>query len=326
MNILVTGGTGFVGTNLIERLCGQGHRVRSVAKDRLNAGMLESLKVQVFLGDLNNGLGWDAILDGVDVIYHLAGVTRARSSKEYYEGNYLATKRFVEVCSVHCQNLKRFVYVSSLAAVGPSADGIPVTEETPYHPVSHYGKSKMLGEMEVLKIQGRLPVTVVRPSAVFGPRERDMYEYMKLIARGIQPLIGFRRKILNLIHSDDLVDGIILAAEHRDAAGQTYFLGSEKDYSTEEIGRAIALAAQKSPMCIRFPHGLVYAAGAIAEVIGKLTRKQIFFDLQKARESVQTAWSCSVNKAKDQLGFRQNISLEDGMLQTYRWYSANGWL
>lgn len=326
MKILVTGGTGFIGSHLIERLSRDGHTVKCVAKDRLNLAMLEAANAEVVLGDLNNGMGWDTMLDDVDYIYHLAGMTRARSPRDYYEGNYCATKRFMEVCVSHCRNLKRLVYVSSLAAVGPSLDGQPTTEETPYHPVSHYGKSKMLGEGEVLKASGRLPVTIVRPSAVYGPRERDMYEYMRMIIRGIQPLIGFRQKFLNLIHSDDLVRGILLAADHPRAEGETYFLGSEVSYTTADIGKAIALAVQKSPVCFHVPHTLVYVIGALSELVGRMTGKQIFFNLQKARESVQPAWICSVKKAKEHLGFRQEVGLEEGMAQTYRWYRENGWL
>jgi len=326
MKVLVTGGTGFIGSHLVERLRKRGDEVKCVAKDRLNATLLESLDVEVVLGDLNNGIGWDSILDGVECIYHLAGVTRAKSSKEYYEGNYMATKRFVEVCIANCVDLRRLVYVSSLAAIGPSLDRHPVTEETPYHPVSHYGRSKMMGELEILGVRDRLPVTVVRPSAVYGPRERDMYEYMRLIMRGVQPLIGFRKKFLSLIHSDDLVEGIILAADHPRAIDQTYFLGSEEWYATEDIGSAIACAIQKFPVRVRIPHAVIYAIGAIAAAVGKLTNKQIFFNLQKARESVQSAWICSVEKAKTHLGFRQRVSLAEGMERTYRWYRENGWL
>lgn len=326
MKVLVTGGTGFIGSRLIERLRQRGDDVKCVAKDRLNASFLESLKVDVVLGDMNNGIGWDPLLDGVECIYHLAGVTRAKSWREYYEGNYLATKRFVDVCTNSRVNVKRFLYVSSLAAVGPSNGGGAATETTALHPVSHYGKSKMLGELEVLKARDRLPITIVRPSAVYGPRERDMYEYMRLIMRGIQPLIGFRRKWLNLIHSDDLVEGILMASDHPRAEGETYFLGSEAHYTTEDIGNAIAGAVQKNPVHIRIPHALVYAVGAVAELVGRATNKQVFFNLQKAKESVQSAWICSTEKAKEHLGFRPRVTLENGMLQTYRWYRENGWL
>ncbi len=321
MKVLVTGGTGFIGSHLVERLRRSGNDVRCIAKDNLNATLLESLNVEVVLADLNNGAGWDSILDGVEYVYHLAGVTRAKWSRDYYEGNYLATKRFIEVCSKNRTSL-----VSSLAAVGPSLYGQSVNEDTPYHPVSHYGKSKMMGELEVLNVRDRLPITIVRPCAVYGPRERDMYEYFQLIKRGIQPLLGFRKKIANLIHSDDLVGGILLAGEHPRAVDETYFIGSEESYSTEEIGRVMAGVLNCSPIRFRIPGVLVYAVAAISGAVGKITGNQIFFNLQKARECLQSAWICSVEKAKSQLGFRQKVSLEDGMEKTYLWYRENGWL
>jgi len=326
MKVLVTGGTGFIGSRLVEQLRQRGDEVLCIAKDRLNSVFVESLGARVMLGDLNNGISWGDVLPKIDVIFHVAGVTRARSSQEYYEGNHLATKRFLEQCEANCPRLQRFVYISSLAAIGPSLDCQPVSEDSPYHPVSHYGKSKMMGELEVLKMQDRFPITIIRPSAVYGPRERDMFEYMRLIMRGIQPLIGFREKLMNLIHSDDLVDGILLASRNHQAVGQAYFLGSEQAYTTSDIGNAIARAVHRNPIRVRLPHALVYTVGAIAEVVGKLTRKQIFFNLQKANEAIQPAWICSVEKARTQLGFQQRVTLEDGMLQTYRWYRKNGWL
>ncbi len=328
MTVLVTGGTGFIGSNLIERLRQRGDDVRCLAKDTLNAAMLESLNVEVVLGDLNNGIGWEKILDGVDYVYHLAGVTRARNTREYYEGNWGATKQFLKACRTHCKTLKRFVFVSSLAAVGPSLNGENITEETEYHPVSHYGKSKMLAEREVLSHTDSLPLTIIRPSAVYGPRERDMFEYMKLIRKGIQPLIGFNKKLLNLIHADDLVNGMILAAENPVAEGQIYFLGSHQNYTTQEIGNAIRLAITdcKLKFTIHIPHALVYGIGAVSEVIGKISGRKVFFNLQKAREATQPAWMCSTEKAKEQIGFRQTLSLEEGMWLTYRWYKEHHWL
>jgi dihydroflavonol-4-reductase len=299
-------------------VCERGDRVICIAKDRLNATALDPTGITLVLADLNNGIGRDAILGGIDCIYHVTGVTRARSASDYYAGNYLATKRLVDNCAARCQTLKRFVHISSLAAVGPSLDGMPVTEGVPYNPVSHYGRSKMLGELEVPKASDKLPITIVRPPAVYGPREQDLYEYMKMILRGIQPLIGFERKFLNLIHVDDLVRGVLLAGGHPRAEGETYFIGSETDHSTEEIGRVIAWTLRRTAISVSVPHAMVYAVGAISEVVARVCGSPVFFNLQKAKESVQRAWICSIDKAKQQLGFRQQISLDEGIRETYR--------
>jgi nucleoside-diphosphate-sugar epimerase len=326
MKALVTGGTGFIGTRLIERLREAGTEVVCVAKDRLNAATLESLGVSVVLGDLNNGIPWEELLNNVDYIYHLAGVTRASLPREYYEGNHEATKRFLGICTRHSVSVKRFVYLSSLAAVGPAPLGFALDESAPFHPVSDYGRSKMLGEMEVRRAMDRLPVTIIRPSAVYGPRERDMFEYIRLIKRGIHPLIGFRTKLLSLLHVEDLVTGILLAAERTYAEGRTYFLGSETFYSNEQIGEAIAEAVDVRPRPFRIPHTLMYTLGALSSVIARITGKQVFLNFQKVRECVQSAWICSVDKAKNELGFRQSIPLREGMKKTYEWYREHGWI
>ena len=326
MKTLVTGGTGFIGSHVIERLCERGDKVVTVSKDTLNLRELQKLGVEVVDGDINSINSWENILKDVDIVFHIAGVTHAKNSCDYYEGNHAATKRLIELCSEMCGNLKRFVYVSSLAAVGPSAENIPVDETSAYHPVSDYGRSKMLGELEVLKFSDKLPITIVRPSAVYGPRERDMYMYMKSIKRGILMLIGFNQKYLNLIYVDDLIEGIILASASDQAINQIYFLGSEVSYPNEEIGRTIAEVIHRNPLGLHVPHCMVYCICAVEELIGKIFGNQVFLNLQKARELTQTAWNCSIEKAKRELGFNPKTSLYDGFTYTFQWYKQMGWL
>jgi dihydroflavonol-4-reductase len=326
MKVLVTGATGFIGSHLVERLRDRDYEVACIAKDEMNARLLESRGCRVVIGDLNSPGTWEPLLDGVGTVYHVAGVTRAREPAEYYEGNYLATKKVVETCARFSQGIGHFVYVSSQAAVGPSLDGTPINEEAHYHPVSHYGKSKMLGELEVLRTQRRLPVTIVRPSVVYGPRERDMYDYIRTIRHGLRLLIGIHDKLVSLVHVDDLVNGIILAGESAISAGEKYFLGSEGYYSIREVGETIARVVHRHAISLRLPHCLVWTVGALSTAIGKVLDQQVFFNLEKAREVVQPAWTCSVDKARAQLGFHQGLSLEEGMRRTYRWYVENGWL
>lgn len=326
MRALVTGGTGFIGSQLVERLNARGDDVVCIARDQMFASSLAPLDVEIILGDLNNGIPWELLLPDVDVIYHVAGVTRSKRTLDYYNGNWLATQRLLEQCLRHGKKIKRFVYVSSQTASGPSPDGKPIREDAPYHPVSHYGKSKMLAELEVRKVEDRLPITIIRPSAVYGPRDREWFDYFKLIIRGIQPLIGLREKYMSLIHSEDLVDGIIRAADNPAAAGKIYFLANETYYSVKQIGLAMCMAVKSRPLCVRIPHCVVYLIGVLGEAIGKIKHQDVLFNIQKVRESIQPAWICSVEKAERELGFRQHFGIIEGMEDTYRWYKANGWL
>lgn len=326
MKTLVTGGSGFIGTHVVEKLCRRGDKVICISKDDLNTSEISQLDIEIIKADLNNGSDWKRILGDIDIVYHIAGITHARNYEEYYYGNYVTTKHLLQNCSRYCTNLKRFVYLSSLTAIGPSLKNEPVDEMESYHPVSEYGKSKMLGEQEVLKYRNEMPITILRPSAVYGPRERDMYMYMKSIKRGIQLLIGFSEKHLNLIYVEDLAEGIISAALNRRAEGEIYFLGSEVSYPNEEIGETMARIINRKIINIHLPHPLVFGICGLEELAGKFLRKEVFLNLQKARELVQSNWTCSIEKAKQQLGFSPSISLYEGFLRTFKWYRKMGWL
>jgi nucleoside-diphosphate-sugar epimerase len=326
MKALVTGGTGFIGSHLIEKLCSNNTPVRCISKDYLNSDQLDKLNVEFIKGDLLNGSVLEDLFNDIDVVFHVAGVTHAQSKKEYYDGNYLATKQLIEFCANSRQKIKRFIYVSSLTAVGPSLTGIEVDETTPYHPVSDYGMSKMMAEYEILKYRSKIPISIVRPSAVYGPRERDMYMYMKSIKHGIQLLIGFNKKYLNLIYVDDLVEGIITAAENIKAEDEIYFLGSEISYPNEDIGNTIAEILNKNPLNFHLPHSMVFGICGLEELFGKICNKQMYLNTQKARELIQNNWTCSIEKAKTQLGFNPHISLYEGFLNTFTWYKKMGWL
>jgi len=326
MKALVTGGTGFIGSHLVEKLCSDNTPVRCISKDYLNSDQLENLNVELINGDLVNGSLPENLLDDIDVVYHVAGITHAKLKKEYYDGNYLATKQLVEFCVNSTNKIKRFIFVSSLTAVGPSLTGIEVDETTPYHPVSDYGTSKMMAEYEILKYRNKIPISIVRPSAVYGPRERDMYMYMKSIGHGVQLLIGFNKKYLNLIYVDDLIEGIITTAENIKAEDEIYFLGSQTSYPNEDIGNTIAEMLNKNPLNIHLPHCIVFGICGFEELIGKICNKQMYLNTQKARELIQNSWACSIEKAKTQLGFNPHVSLSEGFLNTYTWYKKMGWL
>lgn len=322
---LVTGGTGFIGSHLVTRLRSRGERIRCVAKHEINAASLEEMGTEVILGDLNGDLDLDSVLDGVDRVFHLAGVTRAHDTSDYYEGNVHATARLIDACVRHASTIRRLVYVSSLAAVGPAPD-LPIDEDFPCRPVSHYGRSKLLGEKEVLKARDRMAVTIVRPSAVYGPRDSDFLKYFRLVKHRLRLIAGLTPRRLSLIHVDDLIDGLILAGEHHRAANEVFFIADEDSVTTEQFALEVASAMGIRTLGIHVPAALVFVTAAIVEATGKLAGQDVLFNRQKARELVQPRWICSVAKAVERLGFCPRVSLSAGVRATLDWYLKAHWL
>ncbi len=326
MNALVTGGTGFIGSHLIPRLVDRGWNVRCLARDEMNADAVRSASVELIRGDLTHGIDWIMALDGIDVVFHLAGVTRARSTADYYEGNVMATRSIARACAAHRPRLRRFVHVSSQAAAGPAREGRAIDEASPCRPVSHYGRSKLLGEAEVLAVRDRIPITIVRPVAVYGPRDREFLAYFRMVKHHLRPIVGWRPGRLSLIHCADLAEGVLLAGANDRAEDQIYFLSGERDCTTEEISLLIATAMRARTISLRLPGPLVQAAGALSEVAARLARRSALFNRQKAWELVQQAWLCSSAKARRELGFRPAIGLEEGVASTLAWYQGAGWI
>lgn len=326
MRVLITGATGFIGSHLAEQLFHKGYRIRCLVRKTSNLQWLKHLPVEYIYGDLfTEDILVEALTD-VDYCYHLAGLTKAKTREEYFRANHTATRRLLEAALNTGASIRRFIHISSQAAVGPSTGEKPVDETTPFHPITTYGRSKMEAEKECLRVMDRLPVTIVRPPAVYGPRDRDVFEFFNTMNKGLHPLIGFGKKEVSLIHVSDLVDGIILAGESEQAVGQTYFISSERYYSWLEVGEVTAGVMGKKSARVRIPEWVVYCIAAVAQAGAVFSTKPALINFEKARDIVQDAWTCDIAKAKRELGFTEKMTLEDGIRQTVRWYRDQGWL
>jgi dihydroflavonol-4-reductase len=326
MKVLITGATGFIGSHLAEALHNKGCELRCLIRRTSNLQWIQHLPIEYIYGDLFDKDTLKKALSEIDVIYHLAGITKAKTKAEYFLGNHVATKNLLQAARDFNPNIKRFVHVSSQAAVGPSLNGTPVDEKTRFHPITTYGISKMEAEKECLKLLDQLPITIVRPPAVYGPRDKDIFEFFSTLSKGLQPMIGFKNTYVSLIHVKDLVDGIILAAEQPNAVSQTYFISSERYYNWKEIGELTALILNKKVLRIRIPTPLVYLISAIAEFFSLMSSKPALLNLEKARDIVQEAWTCSIEKAKKELEFKESLTIEEGIRDTVQWYRLHGWL
>lgn len=326
MNVLVTGATGFIGSHLVELLLRKKYSVRCLVRKTSDTRWLSGFGVDYVYGDLFTlDALRDAVID-VDHVYHSAGITKARTKEEYYRGNTEGTKNLLNAVIKHRPQLGRFVYVSSQSAVGPSAGKELITEETPAHPLTTYGKSKWMAEEECLKASSSIPITIVRPPVVYGPRDKDVFEFFNTMRKGLQPMVGFREKYVSMLHVRDVVRGFVMAAASEKAIGQTYFISSLDIYGWKEIGEVARDVMKVRALRVRIPETVVYGIAAVAEMFAFVNSKPALINFEKARDMVQDYWTASPAKAKRDFGFEQEVSLGDGIRDTIDWYKQNNWL
>lgn len=332
MKAYVTGGTGFIGSHLVERLIDQGYHVTCLIRQTSNLRWLDHLlaakspQVELVMGDLHEVDTLAQHVRDVDLVFHLAGLTKAPDAATYDRVNAEGTKHLIEVCLGAQVNLNRFVYCSSLAAVGPSSDATPNAENVTPQPLTDYGRSKLKGELIVREYADQLPITIIRPPAVYGPRDVDIFLFFQMINRGIMPILGDTDKLLSLVHVKDLVAGIYTAAVSERAIGETYFLTDDDIHTWLGVEHVIADALEMCPLKVKVPLFLLDFISIFTEAAAKITRQAPTLNRQRMRDLKQRFWICDSTKAQKELGYRPTYSLQKGMQETADWYRANGWL
>ena len=325
MKALVTGATGFVGSHLVERLCREGVRVVCLVRRTSRLAWLEGLPVETRVAPLEDAQALADAVGDADCVFHLAGLGRARTAAAYLAVNAEGTRRLVEAARA-AGRVRRLVYVSSLAAVGPCPTPAPLDEAAEPHPLDGYGASKLAGERAVLAERERLAVCVVRPPAVYGPRDENLVPLFRSAQRfRVAPILGSPTKQLSLVHVADLVECLWLAATASAAVGQTYFVGSGT-HSWAEIAAALGAALGVRLRTLRVPGFVARIAGELGELWWTLSGKPQILCRRKVRDMLQERWACSWAKAQRELGYQPKVSLEQGMRETAEWYAARGWL
>jgi len=325
-NVLVTGATGFVGSNLVRALSQKGYTVTCLVRKTSNTHALRKESVRLVIGDLDDTTAIREAGRSIDTVYHLAGAIKAANRRQYFQINQFGTRRLLETMAEINPGLKRFVHVSSLAAAGPSIDGQSRTEEQKPDPISWYGESKLAAEEEVLRFREVFPVTILRPSAVYGPGDHETLLIYRMIKRGCLLTPGRHQRRFSLIHVEDLAAACIRAGEQDTPSGEIFFLSRSESYAWEEIGHAIARALGKHYRQVSLPRGIAVAAGFVGDLWAKTTGWPASVNSQKVRELLEPCWLCDSSKAQTHLGFSPIIELEAGIQQTARWYQSRGWL
>ncbi len=327
MKTLVTGGTGFVGANVVRALLQHGREVRALVRPRSDTRNLDSLDLELVTGDLRDRHSLEAALEGCDTVYHVAALYTlwAANPQEVYDSNVTGTVNLLDAADV--AGVEKIVYTSSVATVGLPKDGTPGTEDVPLHPkdlVSHYKRSKYLAEQEVLKYAQRgVPVVIVNPSFPVGPWDAKPTPSGQMIVNFLRGKIpAYVDTGLNVVDVEDVAIGHIMAAE-KGRIGERYILGYANLRLPELFQLLEQVSGVKAPR-IRLPYGCAYLAACISEGVArtithkapfvtlagvKLSRKRMFFDAAKAVR---------------ELGFPQTPAVE-ALGKAVHWFRGHGY-
>ncbi len=322
----MTGATGFIGSHLTEGLLERGIRVRALVRRTSSLRWLKGLGMEFVEGDLSGFSFPTQALEGVDYVFHLAGVIEALSRKDYFLANVEGTQRLLEAVKKARAPLKKFVLVSSQAAGGPSIGERPVREEDPPHPVSFYGESKLAAEKVALEFAGEFPVVILRPPTIYGPRETRVYRAFQMMKRGFALAVGSKLKLISFCYVVDLIQAIQRAAFQAQASGQIYNVAGDRVYEWSEFIHSIGRALKKPYRLYRIPPPLLRLFGAVGEVYSQMTGRSALFTRQKVKEFVQNSWVLDGTRIRQELGWREQVSLDEGMVRTVAWYREQGWL
>jgi nucleoside-diphosphate-sugar epimerase len=310
----------------VERLAAAGARVRCLVRASSSLRYLPRDGIELAQGDVAAGTGLQEAVEGAAVVVHIAGVTKAFSEAAFYQGNLRATENLLRACERHGDAACRFVHVSSLAAIGPSPDLAPLDEEAAPHPLTWYGRSKLGAESAVRASTLAPSAVILRPPVVYGPRDRDVLEVFRSVAKGLMFQIGRGESYFSYLHVKDLAEAVWLAISSEAPRGRTYFVANPEPISWSAFTQAAAGVMGRRVRSVWIPPRLAYLAGWCAEGVSRLRGKPGIVSRQKIVEARCRYWICDPTRARRELGFEAARTLREGLEETLAWYKDSKWL
>lgn len=325
--VLVTGATGFTGSVLLAKLVNLGADVHAIARETSDIGRLEKLKIAWHRGQVFDKAVVDAAAVGVEYIFHVAAAYReAKYSDAMYEKVHVASTQFLAQAALKNPHFKRFLHVSTVGVHGHIANP-PADENYPFNPGDIYQATKAQAEIWLRDFAGRnsLPFTVIRPAAIYGPGDMRLLKFFKMASRRFLILPGTGRGLYHLVHVDDLANVMLLAAVHPAALNETFICGNPECMTLERIAAVVAGELGTRFTVLRPPLAPFMAAAVLCENLCRAIaveppihrRRLAFFTKDR---------SFDTRKLRDKLGYTMQFTNEEGLIQTTRWYCAQGLL
>jgi len=319
--VLVTGASGFLGSHISEAAHDAGCEVHALIRQTSSRRWLKHDWLNIHVANLDDRCGLSGVLKGMDAVIHNAGATSGFSEEDFQHVNVEGTRTVVEE-SIKA-GVKRFVYVSSQAAGGPSKGTYPKTEDDPDCPVSGYGRSKKKAEELLYSLRDKIEVVSLRYPAIYGPRGTETLRIFRILQGPFQPIMGLEPLYTSMVYVTDAARAAVAALQAKVASGSIYYVTDGIDYTLEYLYDQIGEALGRRGMRIRLPFWLVsLAAWWTHEVRGEQTS----FTREKVREFKARYWLASSERAIRELGWRPQVLPQDGFAKTVRWYRYKQWL
>jgi nucleoside-diphosphate-sugar epimerase len=328
MIAVITGSTGFIGRHLVDALLERGAEVRALVRPETPRDRRDS-RIGHWEADLldDRSVRESPVWSGATHVFHLAGVTRGRTLGQFRGGNVFPTANVLAALAARSGRPPRVVLVSSQAAAGPANSAeAPVRESDRPRPIEAYGRSKLQAEQAVARYRESLPITIVRPSSVYGPGDRDFLNVFKQERRRVALRAVPRDHMLSLVHVRDLVRALVLAAGSPVAVGRTYFVAEGRPVTWGELYDSIDEIVGRAPFGVPVPSLVLRVVARGGDLVSAITGRPLLANRNKAALARPRWWLCDASRAREDFGWRAETPLREGLRETYNWYVEARWL
>ncbi len=327
MRIAVTGGTGFIGSHVIELLLSRQCELRCLVLPGEDRRWLKDLPVEFCEGDITDRKSLPPFLRGCDAIVNIAGLTRAKTEEEFFKINKDGPVNLVEAALSLKDGPRHIVCMSTQAVMGPCADGRCSEEEDPLNPLTPYARSKAAMETALLgyEMRGLMHCSFIRAPGVYGPRDRDFFKYFRMIDKGLRIVTGDAH-ITSLVYVKSLAEAIASCILNPKAFGQAFFVADAKPYDWDEFSAMVEKALGKKTVRIYISKAMIYMISFCSETLKPFLKRPPLIDKYKILEMRQHRWVVSTAKAQRLIGFSPLVDTAQAIAETGRWYRSQGWI